>query len=635
MDWISSLETILKAASDVLIAGVAIVAFSLLIYSLAFRIQDRVTYAFIFLLVCIVVIYGADSFVTVTTNQTILNTILKVHWFGIVFLPTAFFLFSDSLLTMTGKPSHGKRRITGYICIFLSVIFSMLLFTNNLVGDVVINVYPAPSLRRTPLTDLFTVFFFAVMSLSWYNFIRSVLRTLTRTSRRRMLYLVTGAVGPAIGSFPYLLYGSRFAINHTFIFWALSFLSSLFVLAGLVIMTYTVSFFGLPWPDRIVRSRLFRWVMRGPITASLTLGVMTLIARLGDLYHINVAAYLILSMVAVIVLFEFLITLFSPIWEKFLFYGNDRKELEMIRSLKDRLLTNNDMSQFLELILASLCDRLQVPGAFLYIPGGNGQSIVSVGKSIIDNENIEVEMASLVQGEKIAFGDTWQTNFLVPITYPGDDGNDELLGLIVVSGNPTLLQADEVCAAVNQLTERTALALHDRRIQKDLMMSLEMLTPKISVIQDLLATSRFDQNKLLVERSEVDQQTLEKWVKDALTHLWGGPNLLESPMLGFNVIQKKIDDKGDSPVNALRDVLRLAIERIKPEGERQFTNEWILYNILSLKFLDGWKVKDIARRLSLSEADLYRKQRVAITAVSNQIIEMERELAAPSKPSTS
>ncbi len=144
MDWISSLETILKAASDVLTAGVAIIAFSLLIYSLAFRIQDRVTYAFIFLLVCIVVIYGADSFVTVTTNQTILNAILKVHWFGIVFLPTAFFIFSDSLLTMTGKPSHGKRRITGYLCIVLSIIFSMLLFTNNLVGDVVINVYPAP-----------------------------------------------------------------------------------------------------------------------------------------------------------------------------------------------------------------------------------------------------------------------------------------------------------------------------------------------------------------------------------------------------------------------------------------------------------------------------------------------------------
>jgi hypothetical protein len=48
-----------------------------------------------------------------------------------------------------------------------------------------------------------------------------------------------------------------------------------------------------------------------------------------------------------------------------------------------------------------------------------------------------------------------------------------------------------------------------------------------------------------------------------------------------------------------------------------------LYNILDLKFLEGKKVREIAMRLTMSEADLYRKQRVAIDAVANEIVKME------------
>jgi AraC-like DNA-binding protein len=53
--------------------------------------------------------------------------------------------------------------------------------------------------------------------------------------------------------------------------------------------------------------------------------------------------------------------------------------------------------------------------------------------------------------------------------------------------------------------------------------------------------------------------------------------------------------------------------------------EWILYNILDLNFLQGHRVGEIARRLAMSESDLYRKQRVAIEAVAQTLAEMERE----------
>ncbi len=41
--------------------------------------------------------------------------------------------------------------------------------------------------------------------------------------------------------------------------------------------------------------------------------------------------------------------------------------------------------------------------------------------------------------------------------------------------------------------------------------------------------------------------------------------------------------------------------------------------------MEGRKVREVALRLSMSEADLYRKQRVAIDAVANAILEMEKE----------
>jgi hypothetical protein len=75
--------------------------------------------------------------------------------------------------------------------------------------------------------------------------------------------------------------------------------------------------------------------------------------------------------------------------------------------------------------------------------------------------------------------------------------------------------------------------------------------------------------------------------------------------------------------NALRAILKKAVDQTRPDGERRFTSEWILYNILDLKFIEGRKVREVASRLAMSEADLYRKQRVAIEAVAKAILDME------------
>jgi hypothetical protein len=71
---------------------------------------------------------------------------------------------------------------------------------------------------------------------------------------------------------------------------------------------------------------------------------------------------------------------------------------------------------------------------------------------------------------------------------------------------------------------------------------------------------------------------------------------------------------------------------MRPAGRRRFTtSEWLLYNILEMKFIRGLRVRDIAGRLAMSESDLYRKQRVAISEVAKQLATLEQNGAPPAK----
>ena len=82
----------------------------------------------------------------------------------------------------------------------------------------------------------------------------------------------------------------------------------------------------------------------------------------------------------------------------------------------------------------------------------------------------------------------------------------------------------------------------------------------------------------------------------------------------------------ETSVNALRKTLEDCIVALKPEGDQKMASpEWTLYNILQLRFLERRKVREVARHLSMSEADLYRKQRVAILAVTDLILQRESD----------
>ena len=61
-----------------------------------------------------------------------------------------------------------------------------------------------------------------------------------------------------------------------------------------------------------------------------------------------------------------------------------------------------------------------------------------------------------------------------------------------------------------------------------------------------------------------------------MSHYWGGPKLSDSPLTDLQVVRGELAKHDGNSVNALRAVLRRALEQVKPTGEKKFTPEWIL-----------------------------------------------------------
>jgi hypothetical protein len=220
----------------------------------------------------------------------------------------------------------------------------------------------------------------------------------------------------------------------------------------------------------------------------------------------------------------------------------------------------------------------------------------------------------------------WGNFWIMPLRSPSTDEPLGLLGLRARAA-PAQLTADEA-AALRLLAGRAAAALEDRRLQQAVFRAVDRLLPQIEALQRLRASAAYSGAKALTAADTVIADAdLVQLVKDALSHYWGGPKLTNSPLLRLRVVERALREHDGNAANALRAVLREAIERLKPEGQRRFTTEWLLYNILELKFLQNRRVRDVAMRLAVSEADLYRKQRVALEEVATAMREMEREAA--------
>jgi hypothetical protein len=619
--WPIGLLPVLHTLSQIFMAGVAITAFSLLLYALTFNLRDRVASSFALILTCVVILYTSESVGSASLPNWV-DFWQRMEWIGVILLPATYLHFSDALLATTGKPSRGKRSVTIVIAYIISLAFiAGLPFTNYYR----VHFFEQPMVFFSNPFALIAPAYFAVgMSMSWYNFIRSYLRTKTPTSRRRMIYLLTGSLAPLLAAIPYIFFGTIYTGDHSILYWMLVVFITLLVGILIITMAYSVAFFGVSWPDRVVRSRLFKWILRGPVSASVALGTTTIVRRLGETFGAaSYSAMVPIGMVVAILLCQYLITIFSPYWEKWMFFEKDRSTFDLLHRLEDRMMTQNDLAQFVELILAAVCDRLQATGACLAMfEAGKIESVISIGKYEFDEiKTGEFYYLFMDSDEPYDFFRR-DEQIYIPLVIE-DEPKTEMLGLLCVDGVVKKELDPEQQYALNLLSQRTLAVLNDRKNQQKIFSSLKNISPESELMQSVRAAGRYDERNLLISEIPLPPEDMTQWVKEALTHYWGGPKLTESPLNDLQIVKVALEEHEGNYTNALRSILRQAIEKVRPEGERRFTGEWILYNILEMKFLEGRKVREVAVKLSMSEADLYRKQKVAIEAVADAIMEME------------
>lgn len=636
--------SVLSVLNQFVVVAVVITAVSMLLYTLTFNLQDRVAQAMNVLLACVTLIYLGDVVASVATQNDMARVWLYCQWIGISIVPAGYLHFSDALLAKTGKPSRGRRRTVVYITYILGLCAcGLTLYTGLVVQNVVVHT-SIQWLRPGAWFSLFAGIFVIATSIAAINVYRAFLRCLTGSTRRRMGYLVISSLALPVGVFPYLMsVGGSIVQTYPTFFWIISLLANGAVSVALVSMTYSVAFFGAPQPDRVIKARLFQWILRGPIVASLSAGAYLFVRWLDRIIGLDLTLWVPVTVVGVVLLVQYAITVIRLPVERQYFYGNagDRDDVKRLQMLGERLLTTGDLRQFLESVLAAACDVLHISSGFVAAVGHNTARIeVQIGPHQLPTKSNTLVSFLHSEGNNRINGDDsesinvlgileWEGYWIIPLRTQHmtrtSTKQDSLMGMLglYMPGLIADVHLSEEFSTLQTLVERATTALEDRLLQVEVFRAMDKLLPQVEELQRMRAAASYAGASALTSGDLADNPDAAQWVKSALGHFWGGPRLSESPLMSLNIVKQVQAEHQGNAVHALREILKSAIDDIKPEGQRRFTAEWLLYNILELKFLQGLKVRDIAIRLSVSEADLYRKQRVAVDEVLKSISQME------------
>ena len=253
-------------------------------------------------------------------------------------------------------------------------------------------------------------------------------------------------------------------------------------------MAYSVAFFGVLSPDRVIKHRLIHYLLRGPLVGAAVLFVMLAVPKVQAIFGLPRDTVLILSVVGIIVLLQIAIDRARPVIDR-LIYRQDRNEIAWIQTLDRRLLTTADLRAFLENNLAALCDLLQVRTGFVAVMDegqqrleahcgdrtaieaflqeqrvcGNGPEALLTGSN-----HDPVEAGKFLPGE-----DFW----LMPLRAEGGDVCLGVLGVEARSPAPALAPGEQ--ELVNALAGRAQDALEDRYLQQNVFETLNRILPNI------------------------------------------------------------------------------------------------------------------------------------------------------------
>lgn len=632
MDGIT-LRSVLAFANLILSSANAIVAFSLLVYMATRNLRSAVARAFCALMALVTSVYVADLGIAEVETASGAALWLRLQWIGIAFMPGAYYHFSDAMLRTTGSPS-GKRRyvvMAGYgvgLVAFLLAAFSDVLVTGISQHDGIYHLLPGPAFWP------FTVYYATLTACGWLNVRRAHARCLTSTSRRRMSYLMLAIVAPVLGVFPYLLVPPAAHILSPTLISVLTLLGNLGIVLMIIVIGYIVAYQGVLLPDRVVKHGMLHFLLRGPLVAILVIAVMLAIPRVEHILGLPRDTVMIVAVAGAVVILQVLINVAKPAIDRLL-YRKDRREIAWIQTLDQHLLTTTDLEQFLENTLVALCDLLRSPSGFV-VTTQNGELSLQVfcgHRRAAESFLKEVCLPELLE----ALRTSRQSDELSPADFIPADGHwllplrshdrATVLGILGIGGAEEQVDYSEPdLAAAQAMVRQAETALEDMQLQRQVFSVLQGLEPELDRLQELRSTPHYagDQTREYLEASPAFPDGFYQAVKDALSHFWGGPKLSHSPLLNLNTVRQRLAENDGVPAKAVRAVLQEAIERQRPPGERSMTtNEWVMYNILDLRYVQGQRIRDIAQRLAMSESDYYRKQRLAIEQLSQTLIQME------------
>jgi hypothetical protein len=626
-----TLTNILIRLNEALSSAIVILAFSLFVYTFTHNLRSSLGRGFAVLLACMCFAYASDvALFKVNSLETALPW-LKFQWIGIAFIPAAYLHFSDALLRVTKAVSLRRR-----FAVIIAYIFGFLLLllatqTEYLVREP----FYSPGVtqfRAGPFFWVFTCYFYTTLIWGAYKIYRARNRCLTSNARRRMTYLAVSFAAPALGVYPYMLIANTPSLlPHALLFTILLFVN-LGIAAMIVVMAYSVVFFEALLPERVIKHNLIHLLLRGSFVAVAVISVIQILPEREQLLGLPRDLILATSIVSIIVVGQLLINWAKPAIDSIIFY-RDRWEIAWITELDRRLLTTSDLQQALENILTTLCEVLRVRTGFIYnlVTSQGPRLEARVGPlDEVEKALSHLNVADLVT-EKNG-NDNYhfiiQDGFwFILLKNQARDYSLGLLGIQARADAYDLTPEEEETAQL--LIQQAARALEDRHLQQGIFAALRGIIPEIERVQRLQhAVSYAGAPNLtsLIQTSLIHEKDFPQMVRDALNHYWGGPKLTSSPLLGLRVVQEALHENDGNAVRALRSVLEQAIEKQRPDGERQLTTaEWLIYNILDLKFIQGMRVREIAQRLAMSEADLYRKQRLAIEEVARTLSEMEAQ----------
>ncbi len=646
--------TFFQFTNEILSTAIVIITASMLLYNITRHVRDRVTRASSILLGCVTISYIGDVFIALEPSKPqALENWFRFQWIGLAMIPAAMFHLSDALLATTGRVSRGRRRRASRLLYAVGAVFALAsLFSDAIVKALVEK--PTWHMRPGNFFLVYTAYFLIAVSFAVFNVVRARRRCLTTHTRRRMTYLLAVFTTPAWGLFPYSLLLSIFlddvgTLANVWI-WVVFNIANVAVLAMLAFMAYPLSFFGTHQPDRVVKAELLQFMLRGPVTGTVVLAAIQIFAEASSVFGIEGQQFISFAAVTVVLCMQWMFTLIMPRLEGWLVYTHDQEQARRLQTISERLLTRADAAQLQEAILAAVCDQLRVPTAFVASIGEWGAHLEQVVGRIPEEDRAATEEI-LTNGFSNGNGhDTlpdglkrsgryfsWRSFWLIPL-YSKEGGESSLVGIMGIWGRtpePNLNAEEE--DTLNALVQRSIQVLTDERLQRRIFSTLGELIPASSTSHQMTNVNTFGQVSIKPENTADEKNRLTDspefidLVRDALRDYWGGPKLAESKLLELGIVDHAAKTDGNR-VHALRRVLVDAIERLRPEGQQNLTKaEWILYNILEMRFIQGRRVRDVALRLAMSNADFYRKQRVAIEEVARIIAETEQRLLETSQ----